>query len=43
MSKYNLTDIFEQYQIGSGWTSDFDYDGMLKAGLQKVLILTLIP
>ena len=34
MSKYNLTDIFEQYQIGSGWTSDFDYDGMLKAGLQ---------
>ena len=34
MSKYNLTDIFEQYQIGSGWTSNFDYDGMLKAGLQ---------
>jgi len=34
MSKYNLIDIFEQYQIGSGWTTDFDYDGMLKAGLK---------
>jgi hypothetical protein len=34
MSKYNLIDIYEQYQIGSGWTSDFDYDGMLKAGLK---------
>ena len=34
MSKYNLTDIFEQYQIGSGFTSDFDYEGMLKAGLK---------
>ncbi len=34
MSKYNLTDILEQYKIGSGWTSDFDYDGMLKAGLE---------
>ena len=34
MSKYNLTDIFEQYQIGSGWTNDFDYDGMLNAGLK---------
>ncbi len=33
MSKYNLIDIFEQYQIGSGWTTDFDYDGMLKTGL----------
>ena len=33
MSKYNLIDIYEQYQIGSGWTKDFDYDGMLKAGL----------
>jgi len=33
MSKYNLLDIYEQYQIGSGWTKDFDYDGMLKAGL----------
>ena len=33
MSKYNLIDIYEQYQIGSGWTSDFDYDGMLKTGL----------
>jgi hypothetical protein len=33
MSKYNLIDIFEQYQIGSGWTNDFDYDGMLKTGL----------
>ena len=29
MSKYNLTDIFEQYQIGSSWTRDFDYDGIL--------------
>jgi len=34
MSKYNLIDIYEQYQIGSGWTSDFDYDGMLQAGLK---------
>jgi hypothetical protein len=33
MSKYNLIDIYEQYQIGSGWTRDFDYDGMLKTGL----------
>ena len=33
MSKYNLTDILEQYRIGSGWTTDFDYDGMLKTGL----------
>ncbi len=33
MSKYNLIDIYEQYQIGSGWTNDFDYDGMLKTGL----------
>ena len=34
MSKYNLVDIYEEYQIGSGWTRDFDYDGMLKAGLK---------
>ena len=34
MSKYNLTDIFEQYRIGSGFTRDFDYEGMLKAGLE---------
>ena len=34
MSKYNLIDIFEQYQIGSGFTRDFDYAGMLKAGLE---------
>ena len=34
MSKYNLIDIYEQYKIGSGWTTDFDYDGMLKAGLK---------
>lgn len=34
MSKYNLIDIYEQYKIGSGWTKDFDYDGMLKAGLK---------
>jgi len=33
MSKYNLIDIYEQYQIGSGWTRDFDYDGMLNTGL----------
>ena len=33
MSKYNLIDIYEQYKIGSGWTKDFDYDGMLKTGL----------
>ncbi len=34
MSKYNLTDILEQYKIGSGWTTDFDYDGMLNVGLK---------
>ena len=34
MSKYNLVDIFEEYKIGSGWTSTFDYEGMLKAGLK---------
>ena len=34
MSKYNLTDIFEQYQIGSGHTRDFDFEGMLNAGLK---------
>jgi len=34
MSKYNLTDILEQYKIGSGWTTDFDYDGMLNTGLK---------
>jgi len=34
MSKYNLIDIFEQYRIGSGFTRDFDYAGMLKAGLE---------
>ena len=34
MSKYNLTDILEQYKIGSGWTDDFDFDGMLKAGME---------
>lgn len=33
MSEYNLTDILEQYRIGSGWTNDFDYDGMLTTGL----------
>jgi len=34
MSKYNLTDILEQYRIGSGWTTDFDYEGMLRSGLK---------
>ena len=34
MSKYNLIDIYEQYQIGSGFTTDFDYEGMLKEGLE---------
>ena len=34
MSKYNLIDIYEQYQIGSGWTRNFDYEGMLNAGLK---------
>ena len=37
MSKYNLTDILEQYKIGSGWTTDFDYEGMLNAGLKATL------
>ena len=34
MSKYNLTDILEHYKIGSGFTTDFDYEGMLKSGLK---------
>ncbi len=34
MSKYNLIDIYEEYQIGSGWTKNFDYDGMLNVGLK---------
>ena len=34
MSKYNLIDIYEQYQIGSGFTRDFDYAGMLNSGLK---------
>ena len=33
MSKYNLIDLYEEYKIGSGWTNDFDYNGMLNAGL----------
>ena len=37
MSKYNLIDILEQYKIGSGWTNDFDYEGMLNAGLKATL------
>ena len=37
MGKYNLIDIFEQYKIGSGWTNDFDYEGMLNAGLKSTL------
>ena len=37
MSKYNLIDIYEQYKIGSGWTTDFDYEGMLNAGLKATL------
>jgi len=34
MSKLKLSSIIEQYRIGSGWTRDFDYVGMLKAGLE---------
>ena len=34
MSKYNLIDIFEQYQMGSGLIEDFDFEGMLNAGLK---------
>jgi uncharacterized protein YciI len=33
MSKIKLSSIAEMYKIGSGWTRDFDYDGMLKTGL----------
>ena len=42
MSKYNLTDILEQYRIGSGWTTDFDYDGMLKAGLKALMLILIL-
>ena len=34
MSKYNLTDIYEQFKAGDKFSIDFDYDGMLKAGLE---------
>ena len=34
MSKYNLTDIYEQFKAGDKFSTDFDYDGMLKAGLK---------
>lgn len=34
MSKIKLSSIAEMYKIGSGWTRDFDYEGMLKAGLK---------
>ena len=34
MSKYNLTDIYEQFKAGDKFSTDFDYDGMLKAGLE---------
>lgn len=33
MSKYNLTDIYEEFRAGDRFTTDFDYEGMLKAGL----------
>jgi len=34
MAKYKIKDLFEgKYQIGSGFTTDFDYEGMLNAGL----------
>ena len=34
MSKYNLTDIYEQFKAGDKFSTDFDYEGMLKAGLE---------
>ena len=34
MAKYKIKDLFEgKYQIGLGWTNDFDYEGMLRSGL----------
>ena len=34
MSKYNLTDIYEEFRAGDKFSTDFDYDGMLMAGLK---------
>ena len=34
MSKYNLTDIYEEFRAGDKFSPDFDYDGMLMAGLK---------
>ena len=34
MSKYNLKSIYEQFRPGDKFTTDFDYDGMLRAGLE---------
>ena len=34
MSKYNLIDIYEQFKAGDKFSTDFDYDGMLRAGLK---------
>ena len=34
MSKYNLTDIYEEFRAGDKFTTNFDYDGMLMAGLK---------
>ena len=34
MSKYSLTDIYEEFRAGDKFSTDFDYDGMLMAGLK---------
>jgi len=34
MSDYNLKSIYEQFRPGDKFSTDFDYDGMLKAGLE---------
>jgi hypothetical protein len=34
MSKYNLIDIYEQFKPGDKFSTDFDYDEMLRAGLK---------
>ena len=34
MSEYNLKSIYEQFRPGDKFSTDFDYDGMLRAGLE---------
>lgn len=34
IQNYGKEDIIRPYKIGSGWTKDFDYEGMLETGLK---------